>query len=359
MSDKERKYVTVISVIAGSILLSAGFAYADTISYDFSPQYVTGQFSFVEVLTNNTVQVHTVTEYYYPSDLQVPEEEFIVITGTFGSFETIALQVKESWDLIYNPAIPEPEEPEPELTPEQQAGIDEKIAELEQLYEDASTCKAYGTEGNSMFQSYLKEQISKEKVDFKSLPLTSQESALIKAHEACRVFFEVAVHISDNREMLDKFKAQQEAEVKEAERLKALEKTTVLTDPITEEDIAETISDAEKFLAEYPGFYKNPYGECEPTEADPDRCKNRGGQTEGAECLTQMGRTMCPMRDYNILISQAITVEDNYSEIERLVCEKYLGQYEALVSRIRSGDETAEMPKWLSHCEIPETDENE
>jgi len=345
----------LISILALALVTSgSALVYADQLTYDFSPEYVVGQSSWYEVLSNNTVKVHTMTEYYYPSTLQVPETEQVTIKKTGGGFSTTILDILDGWNLIYNPVVPEPE-PEPIVTPEMQERIDEKIAEREQEYEDAKNCKAYGTEGNSMFQSYQEDRISKEKVDFVSLPVDAQEKELIKAHEACRVYFQIAVHISDNPEMFNKFKAQQQAELDEINRLKDLEVDTDYTDPITQEDIDETIEDAEKYLIKYPDFYKNPYGECEP--AGSERCLNRGGPTEGAKCgfvpsETGFPREVCPLRDYNIEISRAISTEDNYANIENLVCEKYLSQYSALVDRILTGDETAQLPHWLSHCEV-------
>ena len=258
---------------------------------------------------------------------------------------------------------PEPTEAEKlGISEESLARLDEKRVELEKLYEEAVTCKAYGTEGNSMFQSYLQEQISAEKVAFKNLPLNAQEKELIKAHEACRVFFEVAVHISNSAEMLERFKAQQQAELDEAQRLADLETTTDYTDPITEEDIAETIETAERHLIKYPDFYKDPYGECQP--AGSERCQNRGGfsydasgNIVGAECGIRPSETGiptldCPLKDYNAMISSAISAEENYSEVEKIVCDKYLSQYQNIVERIIAGDETAELPHWLQHCEV-------
>jgi len=79
---------------------------------------------------------------------------------------------------------------------------------------------------------------------------------------------------------------------------------------------------------------------------------NRGGYTEGLACVTQLGKVMCPIINYNILIASAISEESNYDVIQNLVCEKFLNQYTALVERIQSGDETAELPNWLSHCKV-------
>jgi len=139
--------------------------------------------------------------------------------------------------------------------------------------------------------------------------------------------------------------------------LEALERPTDYTDPLTEEDFAETIETAEEYLIKYPDFYRDPYGDCEPVGSE--RCLNRGGfsldkagNIKGADCLTQLGRVMCPMIDYNAAISSAISAKQNYSEIEKLVCDKYLSQYQHLVERIQAGDETAKLPHWLEHCEV-------
>lgn len=347
------------------IAIGLSYAYADEWIMPFSPDYLVKHWIDVTFMQNATggvdVIVAQMSIFHYDQISEVPESITEETEKTDGGYSVIIIDIKEEIDEILNPTEPEPE-PESVLTPEQQAGIDEKLAELEQLYEDAATCKAYGTEGNSMFQSYLEEKISKEKVAFTSLPLLSQEAALIKAHEACRVFFEVAVHISDDRVMFDKFKAQQKAEREEVQRLADLEVDTDYTDPITQEDIDETIEDAEAHLIKYPNFYKDPYGECEP--AGSERCLNRGGFTTdesgnivGAECGTTPNETgpptsVCPLTDYNKQIASAISAEDNYANIEKLVCDKYMNQYQALVERILAGDENAQLPHWLAHCEV-------
>lgn len=355
------KKILIPTIAVFTLLIGLSYAYADQLTYDFSPKYVVGQFSWYEVLSNNTVKVHTMTQYYYPTIIQVPETQQVTIKKTGGGVFTTVLNIIDGWNMVYNPVEPEPE-PESKITPEIQALLDEKTAEREQTYEDAKNCRAYGAEGNSMFQAYLQERISKEKVAFTSLPPDSQEKALILAEEACRVFFLIATSISDNPEMFNKWKAQQMAELEEIERLAGLEQDTVYTDPLTEEDFAETIEDAEKVLAEYPRFYKDPYGECEP--AGSERCLNRGGFTLddegnviGAECgftpsETGQPRPVCPLKDYNRLISSAISAQDNYANVEKLVCEKYLSQYQHLVERIQAGDEDAKLPHWLEHCEV-------
>jgi len=347
------------------VAIGGSVAFADELTHGYSSEYLVDKWLTVQHEGKQTLVTINML-YEFPSALQVPEEIYLEFETTGGGQEIVSIGLQDLWEEEFG-VEPEPEGPvaPPTISPEQQAGLDEKIAELEKIYEDAVTCRAYGTEGNSMFQQYLEERISKEKESFTELPVNTQEAKLIKAHEACRVFFEVAVHISNDPAMLNKFKAQQLAEIEEAQRLKEkLETTTVLTDPVTEEDIIEEIEDAEQIFADYPGFYKNPYGECEATEEFPERCDNRGGFTTdesgtviGAECGTTPNETgpptaVCPIRDYNAMISQAVSEEGNYANIEKLVCANYLSQYQHLVERIESGDETAELPHWLSHCEV-------
>jgi len=330
-------------------IISAGAVYADEFRLAYSDENLVSYWLDIDYKESVDggwdVWVKQNSVFHYDTIYDAPEQMHFQIVGTNGGVtDTATISIRDEIEVRFNPAPELPTE-EPKITPEIQAGIDEKIAEREQLYEDAVTCKAYGTEGNSMFQSYLKENISKIREQFTSLPVNTQEANLIKAHEACRVFFEVAVHISDDSAMLNKFKAQQQAELQEAERLADLETTTDYTDPITQEDIDETIETAEETLIKYPGFYKNPYGDCEP--ADSERCQNRGGPTEGAECGLIPSETgyptqVCPQKAYNDSLSNAVSEKENYDIIQQLVCDKYLGQYE----------HQKEIPHWLAHCEI-------
>jgi len=268
------------------------------------------------------------------------------ITG--GIYDSVTFDVKKNVMALTIIPQPEPEE-EPRLSPESQAGIDEKIEERERTFEEALRC-LYGNEGNSMFQATTEERIAKEKIAFRSLPIDGQLAKLIKAREACEVFFEDAKMISESAEMQGKFLAQQQAELEDKQRQAKLERSTDYTDPLTQEDFDETIETAENFMCSVTGKQR---GLC-ITEFEGI---NRGGYTEGAECGTTPNPTgpptvVCPLKDYNELISTAVSVEDNYTNVQKLVCERYLNQYQHLVDRIRSGDETAILPNWLAHCEV-------
>jgi len=85
---------------------------------------------------------------------------------------------------------------------------------------------------------------------------------------------------------------------------------------------------------------------------------NRGGYTEGLDCglrPTEPGKfveTMCPLKSQSDLLNQAVSEKQNYEIVKQIVCDSYLNHYQAIVDRIIEGDETAELPNWLAHCEV-------
>ena len=132
--------------------------------------------------------------------------------------------------------------------------------------------------------------------------------------------------------------------------------TMVFTDPVTKKDLEKAIEEAEKYLRDEAPWIDPTLG-CIPTEDDPDRCLNRGGQPEGLKCQakgqpTEFGEypdKVCPLDGYNQFIIdnfETITMEDILTK----QCDQYLEQYEH--KRF-----TEEFPQWLNHCPIPEEEE--
>jgi len=127
----------------------------------------------------------------------------------------------------------------------------------------------------------------------------------------------------------------------------------VHTDPVTQKDLDKAIEEAEKYLREEAPWIDPTLG-CIFNEDDPDRCVNRGGQTEGLKCQakgqpTEFGEypdKVCPLDDYNQHIIdnfETLTMD----EILLLQCDQYLDQY-----KHKRG--TVEFPAWLKHCPIEE-----
>jgi hypothetical protein len=131
--------------------------------------------------------------------------------------------------------------------------------------------------------------------------------------------------------------------------------TMIATDPLTDDDFKTTIEEAEKYLRDEAPWMDPTLG-CQPTEDDPDRCVNRGGQTAGKPCDT-LGQPapigvypeeICPLDKYNQFIidnADTITMDD----ILKRLCNEYLDRY--------LQTEAVEIPAWLNHCPI-EDEEN-
>jgi len=345
--------IILMVVVLFVTAIGLSYAYADEFRFGFLPENLVNNWTEINYKIGNDggydVWIQQNSVFHYDTIYDAPEQIHFQTVGSTGSVKDyVTFDIRKNVELLTVPE-PEPEPQKPALTPEMQAGIDEKIEEREKTFEEALRC-LYGNEGNSMFQATNEERIAKEKIAFRSLPVDGQQAKLIKAREACDVFFEDAKMISESPEMMGKFKAQQQAELEDKQREAKLERSTDYTDPLTQEDFDETIETAENFMCSVTGKQR---GLC-ITEFEG---VNRGGYTEGAECGTTPNPTgpptvVCPLKEYNELISTAVSVEDNYINVQKLVCERYLNQYQHLVERIRSGDETAILPNWLAHCEV-------
>lgn len=333
---------SIVTIFALAIGLS--FAYADEFRITFDPDFlVDHSLSVIMTPTDDggaDLKVTHTSWYHFSNILEVPENIRAVIIDDeeqiIGSSVVILGEIAE--DVM---------EPEPEPTEAEKLGIsedtfkrlEEKRAELEVLAEEALTC-VLGIEGSSIFTEYRELQVLKKMIIWKNLPSNYKEVQLIRWTEECRVWNES--YLSYYPEYYDKYIAQRDNPAYS----KILDETdSAFTDPLTEQDFLDEIEDAERFMCSIAGKQR---GIC----VKEFEGINRGGYTEGAECLTQMGRVMCPLIDYNKLITTALSAEQNYDVIKELVCEKYLDQYSALVNRIKAGDKTAQLPNWLAHCEI-------
>jgi len=341
------KKVILPTVTFFIVLIGLSYAYADEFRMPFNPDNLVDH--WVEVVFNPTqdggvdVKVIKTTLFHYTNIVEMPDRFYDqIVDENGGIYSSEAIEIRQVYEDIIFPTI----EPEPEpskLTPDIIARIEEKVAEREKIIEDALRC-VLGIEGSSLFTEYRELAVLDQMIYFKSLPLSYQERQLILWTEECRTWSES--YLSDFRQYDDIFKDQQRSPAYS----KVLDESDSLaTDPLSEQDFIDEIADAERFMCSEEGKQR---GLC----VREFEGINRGGYTEGAECLTQMGRVMCPLIDYNKLISSAISAEDNYSNIEKLVCEKYLSQYQHLVQRIQEGDETAQLPHWLIHCNVTEQD---
>ena len=333
-------------VVIFTVAIGLSYAYADEFKMPFNPKNLVDH--WVDVVFVPTegggvdVRVEQISLFHYNNTIEMPDQ-FVVqyVDNQGGITSTKILDIRQAYEDIIFPTI-EPEPEESKVTPEIQARIDEKIAEREKVVEEALRC-VLGIEGSSIFTEYRELLVLEKMIYFKSLPVAYQEKQIILWTEECRVWNES--YLGNFRQYQDIFKDQQ----RNPAYSKVLDDSDSLaTDPLTEQDFADEIEDAENFMCSVEGKQR---GLC----IKEFEGVNRGGYTEGAECAIRPGtltETMCPLKDYNALISSAISAEENYTEIEKLVCEKYLNQYQALVDRIKAGDGTAKLPHWLSHCEV-------
>ena len=333
-----------------TLTIGISYAYADELTMLFDGDNLVSD--SVSVVFNPTeaggvdVKIIRTTLFHFDNTVAMPDRFYMQIKdeqgGIFSSKELIIRQTYE--DIIFPVVEPEPEESK--LTPEIQARLDAKIAEDEKIVEEALRC-VLGIEGSSLFTEYRERLVLEKMIYFKSLPLGGQEKQIILWTEECRTWNES--YISKSPEYRDKYLAQRDNPAYS----KVLDETdSLFTDPLTEQDFADEIADAERFMCSEKG---KQLGLCVKEFEGINQGGFRtddAGNIVGAECLTQLGRVMCPQIDYNKLITNAISAEDNYSNIEKLVCDKYLSQYQHLVQRIQEGDETAQLPHWLAHCEV-------
>jgi len=332
--------IAVISIFS----LGLALAYADEFVMPFDPDNLVDHWMDVVFKPTDNggvdiIVVHTST-FHYDNIVEVPNSITVqTLDNNDSIISSTTTTLKSSAEKILAPA-PEPTKAEElGISEETMARLDEKRAEIEKIAEKALTC-VLGIEGSSIFTEYRELQVLKQMIYFKQLPLLYQERQIILWTEECRVWSES--YLGQYRQYIDIFKDEQRTPAYS----KVLDESdSPFTDPLTEEDFLDEIEDAERFMCSEEGKAR---GLC----IKEFEGINRGGYTEGLACTTQLGKVMCPLINYNILIASAISEQSNYAVIQDLVCEKFLNQYSALVERIQSGDETAQLPNWLAHCEV-------
>ncbi len=335
---------TLLIPIIAVIAIMTPIAFADEFKMPFDPNNLIDH--WVDVVFKpadnggmDIIVVHTST-FHYDNIVEVPDSFTVqTVDNNDSIIGSIVVTLKQDAEKILEPE-PEPTKAEElGISDESMARLDEKRAEIEKIAEEAFRC-VLGIEGSSIFTEYRELQVLKQMIYFKQLPLSYQERQIILWTAECDAWDKS--YLSDYKRYDDIFKDQQ----RNPAYSKVLDETdSPFTDPLTAKDFLDEIEDIERFMCSVEGKQR---GLC----IKEFEGINRGGYTEGAECVTQMGKTMCPLKDWNELITSAISTEENYSEIQKLVCEKFLNQYSALVDRIKAGDETAKLPNWLAHCEI-------
>jgi len=345
------KKILFPSVAFFVILIGISFASADEFKMPFDPDNLVDH--WVDVVFReadnggmDVIVVHTST-FHYDNLVEVPDSITVqTVDNNDSIIGSIVVTLTQSAEKILDP-IPEPTKAEElGISEESMARLDEKRAEDEKIAEEALRC-VLGIEGSSIFTEYRELQVLKHMIYFKQLPISYQERQIILWTEECRVWNES--YISKSPEYRDKYLAERDNPAYS----KVLDESDSLaTDPLTKQDFLDEIEDSEKFMCSQEGKQRGLcIGEFEGINRGGFKTDSQGNII-GAECLTQLGKTMCPEKDYNELISSAISAEENYTEIQKLVCEKFLSQYSALVERIKAGDESAQLPNWLAHCEI-------
>ena len=337
-------------------ILGIGVTYANEFKMPFDPEYLIDHWLDVKLVPTDDGGVDvTVTHtslFHFTNLFQVPDQITVqVVDDTDTILDTTSMTIVSSVEEILKPE-PEPTEAEKlGISEESLARLDEKRTDTEKIAEEALRC-VLGIEGASIFTEYRELLVLEKMIYFKNLPSNTQEVQIIKWTEECRVWSES--YLARYQQYTDIYLDEQ----KYPDYSKVSDDTdSPATDPLTEEDFAETIEDAERFMCSVEGKQR---GLCikEFTGINQGGFSyDSAGNIVGAECGIRPSETGiptldCPLNDYNALISSAISAEENYTEIEKIVCDKYLSQYQNLVERIIAGDETAELPHWLQHCEV-------
>ena len=297
------------------------------------------------------VRVVQTSLFHYDNIIEMPDQFVVTHTKTGGGGEKQIVVVKQIYENLISPA---PEEPEEEtitvITPEIQARLDAKRAELEVRFKEALFCK-YGEGSESVFQAKMEVIRLKEMEYFKHLPSSYQARALILATEACDAF--QGSYLYRYAEYEGMFEGQKTDIVP----FVLDESDSPYTDPVTQRDLDKAAQQA----ADLPRPYMDPYGGCVPQDEDDKRCEQRGGYTEGKDCQLRpvepgvLSDVMCPLQELQTYLTTAVTANENWTVIKQLVCDTYIPQYESIVNRIREGDADAQLPDWLSHCVLIDT----
>ena len=341
----KKTMLIAIMAIATILMTSQLVVYADEFIMPFGTKHLVD--FWVEIIFNPVdtggvdVRVVQTSLFHYDNIIEMPDQFVVTHEMSDGGAEKQIVVVKQIWENMIAP-LPEPEIKQAitGITPETQARLDAKRAELEERFKEALFCK-YGEGAESVFQAKMEVIRLKEMEYFKHLPGNYQTRALILATEACDAF--QGSYLYRYAEYAGMFEGQKTDIVPFV-----LDETdSPHTDPVTQRDLDKAAQRA----ADLPKKYNDPYKEFSG--------ENRGGFSAGKECDIRPvapGLTvelMCPMASLNSYLTTTPTKEQQWATVQQLVCDTYLMvHYTDLVERILAGDEKAELPHWLNHCEL-------
>lgn len=334
---------TMIILLLAVTATGAGIAsvYADEFVMPFGASHLVD--SWIEIIFNPVetggvdVKVIQTSLFHYDNIIEMPDQFVVTHNKATGGVEKEIVVVKQIWENMI--ALPDPvlEQAITETPSEIKAKLEEERTELEEKFKKALFCK-YGEGGSSVFQAKREVIILHQMDYFKQLPVNYQELRLILATEECQVFQESYLY---------KYAEYEDIALAQSTDIKPFvldESDSPYTDPVTQRDL----DDAAQRAADMPKKYNDPYKELSG--------ENRGGYSTGKECQLRpvepgiTSNVMCPLQELQSYLTTTLTVEQNWTVIQQLVCDTYMGQYESIVNRIREGDSSAVLPDWLSHC---------
>jgi len=289
--------------------------------------------------------IHTAL-FHFDNLLAMPEQFTVTHEQAGGGTEILAVEVKSTWQKMITFEEPEMETQitEPTVTPEIQAKLDEKRSEQGRLFEAAIICK-YGEGAESVFQAKMDVIRLKEIEYFKHLPISYKLRALILATEACDAF--QGSYLYRYPEYVDIAEAQS-TDIKPF----VLDETdSPLTNPITQRDLDNEIEKAQRFQCSEAGKQRGLCINGDIGFPETNYPAGKACQVRPVEPGLRV-ELMCPMADLNSYLTTTPTKDQHWATVQQLVCDTYLIQYGHLVERIQAGDETAELPDWLSHCAL-------
>jgi len=348
-----KPYLAIIFAILVSSALTVPIIYADEFNMIFGADafvrdWLEVKFEPVQTGGVDVFLIHT-SQFHFDNIIAMPEQFTVTHEKEGGGTEILMVEVKPTWQKMITFEEPEMETQitEPVISPEIQAKLDEKRAEQERLFKAAIICR-YGEGAESVFQAEKEVIVLKEMEYFKHLPTSYQVRALILATEACDAFQESYL-----------YRYPEYAGMFEGQKTDILpytldESDSPLTDPVTQRDLDAEVKRAKDFQCSEAGKQR---GLC-IRESIATETNYPPGKACGIRPV-EPGLTaeiMCPLASLNSYLTTTPTKDQHWATIQQLICDTYLVQYAHLVERIQAGDEDAELPDWLKHCELT-TDE--
>jgi len=341
--------LTIAVISIGTMLV-----YADEFNMIFGAEafvrdWLEVKFEPVETGGVDVRVIHT-SLFHFDNIIAMPEQFTVTHEKAGGGTEILMVEVKPTWKKMITFEEPEIETQItiPQVTPEIQAKIDEERAEQERLFFEAIICN-YGVGAESVFQAEKEVIVLKDMEYFKHLPTSYRVRALILATEACDAF--EGSYLKDYPQYRDIAEDQKTDIVPFV-----LDETdSPLTDPVTQRDLDDETQRAMDFQCSVAGKQR---GLC----VNGDVGFPETNYPEGKACQIRpvepgiTAELMCPLASLNSYLTTTSTEDQQWEIVQQLVCDTYLIQYGHLVERIQAGDETAELPGWLEHCELPTDD---